>query len=113
GGQHEARFVQQHEGHLAAEAVPDDAREFVIEPSGYLLVVAFARLALGLLAGPAQSSPCSTSWTACRTSFNNAGPSSSCLTNWVFTALVPDQTLALLDLRKSVGTTGAITCWGT
>ncbi len=53
--QPEARFVEEDDVGLAFPGFSEDARQLIGLPALHLLVVAFAGLALGLLAGPAQS----------------------------------------------------------
>src|ERR1700721_965311 len=55
GREHEAGLVQEDQGGGPLPGFPDDAREFIVDPSLDLLVVLFLGAPLGLLAGPAQT----------------------------------------------------------
>src|SRR5262249_60024708 len=55
GRQKEARLVEEDDVGLASVRLAEDAWQLIVQPPLHLLIVLFAGLALGLLAGPAQA----------------------------------------------------------
>src|SRR5262249_39584954 len=55
GRQHEPRLIKQDQVGAARRGLLHEAREFLAEPAGDLVLVALAGLALRFLAGPAQA----------------------------------------------------------